>query len=69
MAIQIELSPEVEARLAAEAEQQGPASPAKPRATPEEFAAFLLAFAFDAPEVPHLRDSTFSREMIYGSHP
>ena len=40
----------------------------KSRASQEEFRAFLDALASMAPNVPHLRSETFSREMIYGEH-
>jgi hypothetical protein len=84
MAIQVELNPEAEAKLAAEAQMQGLAvegyaqrllqeavasSPElRSRASQEEFRAFLDALAGKAPNVPGLRSSTFSREMIYGEH-
>jgi hypothetical protein len=84
MAIQVELNPEVEAKLAAEAQIRGLAlegyaqrllqeavasSPERhSRASQEEFRAFLDAMASKAPNVPELRSSTFSREMIYGEH-
>jgi hypothetical protein len=84
MTIKVELNPEMEARLAAEARafgialeeyaqrllQQAIGSPPKPRsrASQEEFRNFLGALASKAPNVPRLRAETFSREMIYGEH-
>ncbi len=84
MAIQVELNPEIEARLAAEAQVRGLAmekyaqrllqealassTARRSRASQEEFRAFLDALASKAPNVPELRSSTFSRETIYGEH-
>jgi hypothetical protein len=84
MAIQVELNPEVEAQLAAEARIRGlamegyaqrllqEAMASRPglrsRASQEEFRAFLDALASKTTNVPQLRSSTFSREMIYGEH-
>jgi post-segregation antitoxin (ccd killing protein) len=84
MTIQVELTPEMEKQLAEDARAQGMdlemyaqrllqeaiASTTKSRfrAGQEEFRAFLDALARQAPNVPHLRSETFSREMIYGEH-
>ncbi len=84
MTIQVELNPEMEARLAAEAEACGMALEAyaqqllldaidsipkrRSRASQEEFRGFLDALASKAPNVPKLRAENFSREMIYGEH-
>ena len=84
MTIKVELNPEMEARLAADARglgialeeyaerllQQAIDSAPKPRsrASQEEFRNFLDALASKAPNVPQLRAETFSREMIYGEH-
>jgi hypothetical protein len=82
--IKIELNPEIEAQLAAEArshglqleeyaqrllqEAIGSAQKQRSRASQEEFRGFLDALASKAPNVPHLRAETFSRKMIYGEH-
>lgn len=84
MTIRVELNPEMERRLAAEALARGTtlelyaqrllqetiASWGKghTRASQEEFRAFLDALASKAPNLPQLRTETFSREMIYGGH-
>ena len=84
MAIQIELSPEVEARLAAEARAVGIAveeyaqrllqeafdsrTVRSSRASQPEFRIFLDALAEKSLNVPELRSETFSREMIYEEH-
>jgi len=84
MTIQIELSPDMEAKLASGAEIHGiplesyaqqllqeaiaSRSAPRPRDTREEFLVFLDALAGKAPNVPQLRVETFSREMIYGDH-
>lgn len=84
MTIRVELNPEMESRLAAEALGRGIAlelyaqrllqeaitsrSKGRARANQEEFRAFLDALASKAPNVPQLRTETFSREMIYGEH-
>jgi hypothetical protein len=84
MTIKVELNPEMEERLAAEARaygialeeyaqrllQQAMGSPlqARSRASQDEFRSFLDALASKAPDVPQLRADTFSREMIYGEH-
>ncbi len=84
MTIQIELNPEMEAKLVVDAEANGLApesyaqrllqkaigatGPTKPRATQEEFRAFLDEFASIAPDVPSLHNETFSRAVIYGDH-
>jgi hypothetical protein len=84
MTIKVELNPETEARLAAEARalgmgleeyaqrllQKAIGSPLQPpsRASQDEFRSFLDALASKAPDVPQLRADTFSREMIYGEH-
>ncbi|MGH9604552.1 MAG: hypothetical protein ACRD3N_02515 [Terracidiphilus sp.] len=84
MTIQVELNPETEIQLAAEASARGMAmelyaqqilreamatkSNAASRASQYEFRAFLDALASKAPDVPHLRSVTFSRETIYGEH-
>jgi hypothetical protein len=82
--IKIELNPEIEAQLAAEAqahgleleeyaqrllqEAVGSAQKQRSRASQEEFRGFLDALASKAPNVPQLRAETFSRGMIYGEH-
>jgi hypothetical protein len=82
--IKIELNPEIEARLAAEAQAQGIALEEyaqrllqeaigstrrrRSRASQQEFRGFLDALASKAPNVPQLRAETFSRGMIYGEH-
>lgn len=82
--IQVELNPEMEARLAAEAQACGMALEEyaqrllleaidsmprrRSRASQEEFRRFLDALASKAPNVPELRAETFSREIIYGEH-
>jgi hypothetical protein len=84
MTIRVELNPEMERQLAAEALARGIAlelyaqrllqeaiaarSKGRARASQEEFRAFLDALASKAPNVPQLRTETFSREMIYGEH-
>lgn len=84
MTIQVELDPEMEARLAAEArsfdlgleeyaqelfqEAINSTSRRRSRASQEEFRSFLDAMASKAPNVAQLRTDTFSREMIYGEH-
>lgn len=84
MGIHVELNPEVEAQLAAEAQVRGLAvegyvqrlleeavassSKRRSRASQEEFRVFLDALASKAPNVPELRSSTFSRAVIYGEH-
>lgn len=84
MTIQIELNPELEARLAAAAKTQG--LPVEGyaqqllqqaisdrfrhavRASQQEFRAFLDTLANNASEPAHLDTETFSRSMIYGDH-
>jgi hypothetical protein len=84
MTIKVELNPEMEARLTAEARafgieleeyarrllQQaiGSAQQPRSRASQDEFRSFLDALASKAPDVPQLRADTFTREMIYGEH-
>ena len=84
MTIQIELNPEMEAKLVVAAEASGLApesyaqrllqeamgakEPAKLRSTQEEFRAFLDEFASIVPEVPSLHNETFSRAVIYDDH-
>ena len=84
MTIKIELNPEIEAQLAAEAQAQGLAleeyaqrllqeaigstQKQRSRASREEFRGFLDALASKAPNVPQLRAESFSRGMIYGEH-
>ena len=84
MTIRVELNPEMERQLAAEALARGIAlevyaqqllqeamvsrSRGRVRASQEEFRLFLDALASKAPNVPQLRSETFSREMIYGEH-
>jgi hypothetical protein len=84
MTIRVELNPEMERQLAAEALARGVAlelyaqrllqeaiasrGKGHARASQEEFRAFLDALASKAPNVPQLRTETFSREMIYGEH-
>jgi hypothetical protein len=82
--IKIELNPEIEAQLAAEAqahgleleeyaqrllqEAVGSTQKQRSRASQEEFRGFLDALASKTPNVPQLRAETFSRGMIYGEH-
>jgi hypothetical protein len=84
MTIQVELNPELEALLVAEAQAQGialeeyaqrllqEALDSRPRrrsrASQDEFRRFLDALASKAPNAPQLRTQTFSRDMIYGEH-
>jgi hypothetical protein len=84
MTIQVELNPEMEALLIAEAQAQGialekyaqrllqEALDSRPRrrsrASQDEFRRFLDALASKAPSAPQLRSETFSRGMIYGEH-
>ena len=84
MTIRLELNPEMERQLAAEALARGielevyaqhllreaiaSRDKGHTRASQEEFRAFLDALASKAPNVPQLRTETFSREMIYGEH-
>jgi len=84
MTIQVELNPEMEALLVAEAQAQGialekyaqrllqEALDSRPRrrsrASQDEFRRFLDALASKAPNAPQLRAETFSRGMIYGEH-
>jgi hypothetical protein len=84
MTIRVELNPEMERQLAAEALARGIAlelyaqrllqeaiaarSKGHARASQEEFRAFLDALASKAPNVPQLRTETFSHDMIYGEH-
>ena len=84
MTIRVELNPEMERQLVAEALARGIAlelyaqrllreamasrSKGRSRASQEEFRSFLDALASKAPNVPQLRTETFSREMIYGEH-
>uniref|UniRef100_A0A7V5CS37 Uncharacterized protein n=1 Tax=Acidobacterium capsulatum TaxID=33075 RepID=A0A7V5CS37_9BACT len=84
MTIHVELKPEMERQLAAEALARGVAlelyaqrllqeaitarNKSRARASQEEFREFLDALAGKAPNVAKLRSETFSREMIYGEH-
>jgi hypothetical protein len=84
MTIKIELSPEVEAQLAAKAqayglqleeyvqrllqEAIGSMQKQSSRASQEEFRGFLDMLANRVPNVRQLRAETFSRGMIYGEH-
>jgi len=84
MTIHVELNPEMEAQMTAEAQARGmavekyaqrllqEAMASMPkhhfRAGQEEFRTFLDALASKAPNVEQLRTETFSREMIYGEH-
>jgi hypothetical protein len=84
MAIQVELDPKTEARLAAEAQAHGlplgeyaqrliqqaidSMPTGRSRSSQDEFKSFLDRLASRAPNVPQLRAETFSREMIYGEH-
>jgi hypothetical protein len=84
MTIHVELNPEMETRLAAEAQARGMAmeqyaqrllqeaitsrAHGRSRASQEEFRAFLDALASKAPDVPQLRSESFSRKTIYGEH-
>jgi hypothetical protein len=81
MTIQIEISPEVEARLTAEAQahgvppekyagsllQEALASPARGtgKLTVEEFHAMLAALAEGSEKLPNLPAETFTRESFY----
>jgi hypothetical protein len=82
--IQIELAPEIEARLAAEArahgveirtyvvnllEQAMAARTAEPRRrTREEMSAFFDAMAAHSDKIPQLPDAAFTRESFYQDH-
>jgi hypothetical protein len=84
MTIHFELNPEMETQLTAEARARGMAleqyaqtllqeaitsrARVRSRASQTEFRAFLDALASKAPDVPHLRNETFSRETLYGEH-
>lgn len=84
MTIRVELNPELERQLTAEALARGVAlevyaqrllreamnsrTKGGTRASQEEFRAFLDALASKVPNAPQLRTETFSREMIYGEH-
>jgi hypothetical protein len=84
MTIQVELNPEMEALLIAEAQAQGialekyaqrllqEALDSRPRrrsrASQDEFRRFLDALASKAPNAPQLLTETFSRDMIYREH-
>jgi hypothetical protein len=84
MTIHVELNPEMEIQLAAEAQARGMAleqyaqrllqeaiaskATGHSRASQEEFREFLDALARKAPNVPHLRSDKFSRETIYREH-
>jgi hypothetical protein len=84
MTIRVELNPEMERQLVAEALARGIAlelyaqrllqeamasnNKGRSRASQEEFRAFLDALASKAPNVPQLRSETFSRDVIYGEH-
>jgi hypothetical protein len=84
MTIKVELNPEMEVRLAAEARAFGIAleeyaqrllqqaidsTPRlRSRANQDEFRKFLDAMASKAPNIPQLRAETFSRQMIYEEH-
>jgi hypothetical protein len=81
MTIQVELNPEIEARLVAEASARGVAieeyarelllealhvSPSKRgHLTPEEAREMLRAMGEGSEKLPVLRDSAFSRESFY----
>jgi len=84
MTIQIELKPDLEQRLAAEARVRGMAlegyaeqilqdamaanQNCRPRASQEEFRRFLDALAHKGTKGAPSNVDTFSREMIYGEH-
>lgn len=84
MTIHVELNPEVETQLAAEASARGMTleqhaqrlledsvaakSAARSRASLEEFFSALDALASKTPIPPHLESETFSRAVIYGDH-
>lgn len=82
MLITVEVSPDLEARLAAQARARGLRIPVyvhqiieqaalannQSRASQQEFGAMLDRLASKAPNVIDLRDETFSREMIYQDH-
>ena len=84
MTIRVELNPEMERQLAAEALARGMAlelyaqrllqeaiasrNEGRSRASQEEFRASLDALAGKAPNAPQLQLDTFSRERIYGEH-
>jgi hypothetical protein len=80
MAVLVELPPEVEARLAAEAADEGLDLPSyaarvlaeslppvryNPPRTPEEVRAWLDELAQFSDKIPEMPGETFSREMIY----
>lgn len=82
--ITLELPPDVEARLAAEAEARGldmatcvaqllrnvaaHAGTGVPRRTREQFHAWLEEFTQVCEPIPAVSGETFSREMIYQDH-
>jgi hypothetical protein len=82
--ITLKLPPDVEARLAAEAQARGldlatyaaqvleQAAPATtsvhPQRTPEEIRAWLDELAQFSDKIPAMPGETFSREMIYQDH-
>jgi hypothetical protein len=84
MTIHVELSPEMETQLAADAKTRGipmesyaqrllqeaitSRSSRLSRASQQEFRAFLDALTSKSPDASQLRSDTFSREMIYGEH-
>lgn len=84
MTIHVELNPEMERQLAAEAFARGMGlelyaqrllqqaiaakGSGRSRVSQEEFRAFLDALASKSPNVSGLRSESFSREMIYGDH-
>lgn len=84
MTIHVELNPEMERELAAEAlacgiglelyarrlllEAIASRGKGRARASQEEFRAFLDDLASKAPNVAQWRTETFRREVIYGEH-
>lgn len=78
MTLTIDLKPEVEAGLAAQARARGISvaeyvgslleqlAPAGPQMTPEQRAAALSEWAKEFPQVPPLSDEAVSRENLYG---
>ncbi len=82
--IQIELRPEVEARLAAEAQERGvevrayveslieqavsAAGGRRHQPTSEEMRAFFQAMSADSEKIPQLPDEAFQRENFYQDH-
>lgn len=84
MTIHVELKPEMEGQLTAQARARGmeledyarnllenallSSADRTKRAGQEEFRAFLDDLARDTSDVPQLHSQTFSRDAIYGDH-